>query len=121
MATPEFLGAAGGGAPIPQIAGTWRGQTQFQVLVNLTTQVVTREVVMTLGTDPAGNLDGLFCQRDSTAFPAFCLPLIGKVQSNGAVQIEFSNNFGGDAIGCSGIHRFQAIEVRLGICQCALR
>ncbi len=53
VAIPEFAGAAGGGAPIPQIAGTWRGQTQFQVVVNQTTQVVTREVVMTLGEDPA--------------------------------------------------------------------
>ena len=60
----------------------------------LTTQVMTRQVVMTLNEDPAGNLGGLFCQSDSPAFPAFCQPLLGKVQSNGAVQMEFGTGGG---------------------------
>jgi hypothetical protein len=91
-----------GGGRIPQIAGTWHGQTQFQVVVNLTTQIITRQVMMTLNQDPAGNLTGSFCQSDSTAFPPFCQDLIGKVQSNGAVQVEFSNGAGGNTTKLKG-------------------
>jgi hypothetical protein len=57
---------------------------------------------MTLTEDPAGNLGGSFCQTDSPAFPAFCQPLIGKVQSNSAVQAEFSNNAGGNTTKLKG-------------------
>jgi hypothetical protein len=101
VAVPDAT-LAGRGGPIPQIAGAWHGHTQFQVFVNLTTQVITRQVLMTLNEGPAGNLDGLFCQSDSTAFPAFCQPLLGKVQSNGAVEVEFSNNSGGSTTKLKG-------------------
>src|SRR5256885_230925 len=102
LVTLPGITQASGGGPIPQIAGTWHGQMQFQIVVNLTTQLITRQVVMTLDEDPAGNLGGLFCQSDSTAFPPFCQPLIGRVQSNGAVQIEFSNNAGGNTTKLKG-------------------
>jgi len=85
-------GNGGGGGPVPQIAGTWRGQYTWVVAAFGGPANVTNQALMTLDEDPAGNVVGSFCYG---AVPSpGCLPLKGRVQSNGAVRLEFASGGG---------------------------
>lgn len=92
LITPAMAlgGSAGSGGTVPQIGGTWRGQYTWVVFATGATAPsdVTRQVIMTLNEDLAGNLTGLFCLGQES--PG-CFSLKGKVQSNGTVQLEFAS------------------------------
>jgi hypothetical protein len=87
-------GSGGGGAAVPRIEGTWHGQYTWAVPAfgGPLPANVTNQALMTLVEDAAGNLGGRFCYG---AVPSpGCLPLKGKVQSNGALQVEFASGGG---------------------------
>jgi hypothetical protein len=90
LALPGIALAGGGGKNIPQIAGNWLGQYTYEIMFGVAAPPnVTREVIMTLAEDAAGNLTGQFCL--GVVSPG-CFLLKGKVQDTGAVQLEFVTN-----------------------------
>jgi hypothetical protein len=70
------------------VSGTWRGTYHYDFAAFGPVDV-TRKALITLNEDPSGNLSGRFCNE--TESPG-CYALVGKVQSNGAVQFEFSSD-----------------------------
>jgi hypothetical protein len=102
-ATMRASGGGGGGAAVPQIAGTWHGQYTWAVFAfgGSTPPNVTHQALMTLVEDSSGNLGGSFCYG-AVASPG-CFPLRGRVQSNGAVQLEFASSGNGATFKMNGI------------------
>lgn len=84
-------GGGGGSAPLPDVRGVWRGTYHYEFAA-FGPSDVTRDALVTLNEDAAGNLSGTFCQGGRSS-PG-CNALGGKVQSNGAVQMEFSADGG---------------------------
>ena len=101
MPATTTAGSGGNGGTVPQIGGTWHGQYTWMVFATGATapSEITRQVIMTLNEDAAGNLTGSFCLGQQS--PG-CFWLKGKVQSNGAVQIETGTG-GGGSFKLSGI------------------
>jgi hypothetical protein len=79
-------GGGGGSAILPDVRGVWRGTYHYDFAAFGPVDV-TRKALVTITEDASGNLGGSFCNE--TESPG-CYALTGRVQSNGAVQIEFS-------------------------------
>jgi hypothetical protein len=83
-------GGGGGSAVLPDVRGVWRGTYHYDFAAFGPVDV-TRNALVTITEDGSGNLGGRFCNEKES--PG-CSPITGRVQSNGALQFEFSADGG---------------------------
>jgi len=86
-------GSGGGSVVLPDVSGVWRGTYTWQVAAFGTLpSPATNALLAFINEDASGNLWGRACPGG--ADNPGCGGLVGKVQSNGAVQLDFGTGGG---------------------------